>query len=136
LATTAYFEVEPLVVPVDDAPVVPDVVDPLEVPALPLDDGVLDDGVVADEPLEEPMPDDEPDTEEPDEPLVDGDVALLLVDGELDDGDTDPVAEPVDDPMPEAEPEAVPEALGPVELHAASVNAQANGTIHFIIVHS
>jgi hypothetical protein len=130
---TAFFSTEtdyfvPVVEPVDDAPVVPVVPVLLEVPALPL---VL--GVVADEPVDEPMPEVEPETELPELPEA-GAVEELEVAGEVDDGDTEPDAVPVEEPMPEAEPEAVPDALGPVELHAARVNAQASGTIHLIIV--
>jgi hypothetical protein len=39
----------------------------------------------------------------------------------------------VADPRPEADPDVDPEALGPGELHAAKVNAQAKGTIHLVM---
>jgi hypothetical protein len=125
-----------VVVPVEDAPVVPVVDEPLDVVALPEGElDVEDDGSVDDEPLDEPMPEDEPETDEPlDEgEEVDGEEVLLAV---LDEGETVPVAEPVEEPMPEAEPVAEPDALGPVELQAASANAQANGKIHLIIFNS
>jgi hypothetical protein len=52
----------------------------------------------------------------------------------LEDGYAEPVALPPAEPMPEAVPDAEPEAVGPVELHAASANAQAKDRIHLVIV--
>lgn len=62
------------------------------------------------------MPDEDPD------PMLDEEPELL---GE----DIVPVEDPeLVDPMPDEEPERIPE-----ELHAASTNAHARGTVHLII---
>lgn len=123
--------------PEAEPPVVPEVTELLEVPALP---PVLLLGLAL-EPVEEPMPEVEPEVV----PLALGEVLLPFAelpeppdvppeDMLEPDGLTEPVAAPEPDPIPEAEPEAVPLALGPEPAHAARVKAQAIGKIHLVIV--
>lgn len=113
--------------PEDEAPVLPEVPELLEVSDDPLEPGVDVD------PLPDPMPEEEPDVL----PLVVEPLEVPVApdeDGESDEGATLPDAEPVAEPIPEADPEAEPEALGPVVPHAARINAQAAGMMNRFMV--